>query len=74
MYRAAIRSIFSELLTQDRLVAIEKPVFTMFCSGFLKCRKRLKAYGSNYDKAALEAQLVQVRADYNALNIIMHLI
>lgn len=26
MYRAAIRSIFSELLRQDRLVAIEKPV------------------------------------------------
>lgn len=26
MYRAAIRSIFSELLRQDRLVAIEKPI------------------------------------------------
>ena len=25
---------------------------------------------TNYDKAALEAQLVRVRADYNALNMI----
>ena len=40
MYRAAIRSIFSELLRQGRLVAIEKPVFekpkTKDIANFLK--------------------------------------
>ena len=40
MYRAAIRSIFSELLRQDRLVAIEKPVLekpkTKDIANFLK--------------------------------------
>ena len=40
MYRAAIRSIFSELLRQGRLVAIEKPVLekpkTKEIANFLK--------------------------------------